>query len=167
MERMVFGIWSTIGIEPLPGFSFRFVVSDDASRTRSYLYRVTARIKTRPCQIKTPPYSCVATSPLHTLPLSLKLDCPSQPWIPTPQPARNSLASSRAFLPPLLPSRPTLLNKLAYHPAMALNLQQTYMTPAASKNNVYLMWDFVGRTLVSIIASRARQLQTQKRKFVG
>lgn len=43
----------------------------------------------------------------------------------------------------------TLLDKLAYHPAMAPNLQQTYMTPAASKNNVYFMWDFVGRTLVS------------------
>ncbi len=43
----------------------------------------------------------------------------------------------------------TLLDKLAHHPAMAPNLQQTYMTPAASKNNVYFMWDFVGRTLVS------------------
>ncbi|KAF2501324.1 hypothetical protein BU16DRAFT_555819 [Lophium mytilinum] len=40
-----------------------------------------------------------------------------------------------------------LLNKLAEHPAMAPNLQQTYMTPAADKNNVYFMWDFVGRTL--------------------
>lgn len=43
----------------------------------------------------------------------------------------------------------TLLDKLAFHPAMAPNLQQTYMTPANSKNNVYFMWDFVGRTLVS------------------
>jgi len=42
-----------------------------------------------------------------------------------------------------------LLNKLAYHPAMAPNLQQTYMTPAASKNKIYFTWDFVGRTLVS------------------
>jgi len=41
----------------------------------------------------------------------------------------------------------TLLNKLAQHPAMAPNLQQTYMTPAADKNNVYFMWDFIGRTL--------------------
>ncbi|KAM0794095.1 hypothetical protein BDR22DRAFT_718717 [Usnea florida] len=41
----------------------------------------------------------------------------------------------------------TLLLKLAFHPAMEPNLQQTYMTPAASKNNVYFMWDFVGRTL--------------------
>ena len=32
---------------------------------------------------------------------------------------------------------------------MTPNLQQTYMTPAASKNKVYFMWDFVGRTLVS------------------
>ncbi|KAL9035984.1 MAG: hypothetical protein Q9214_006336, partial [Letrouitia sp. 1 TL-2023] len=40
-----------------------------------------------------------------------------------------------------------LLEKLAYHEAMQPNLQQTYMTPAASKNRVYFMWDFVGRTL--------------------
>lgn len=46
----------------------------------------------------------------------------------------------------------TLLDKLAHHPAMAPNLQQTYMTPAASKNNVYFTWDFVGRTLVSSVA---------------
>ncbi|KAF2815288.1 uncharacterized protein BDZ99DRAFT_516024 [Mytilinidion resinicola] len=42
----------------------------------------------------------------------------------------------------------TLLTKLAEHPAMAPNLQQTYSTPSADKNNVYFMWDFVGRTLV-------------------
>ncbi len=53
----------------------------------------------------------------------------------------------------------TLLEKLAYHPAMAPNLQQTYMTPAASKNNVYFMWDFVGRTLVSRITSALDALQ--------
>ncbi|KAL9580030.1 MAG: hypothetical protein Q9212_004735 [Teloschistes hypoglaucus] len=41
----------------------------------------------------------------------------------------------------------TLLDKLAHHPAMAPNLQQTYMTPAKSKNNIYFQWDFVGRTL--------------------
>lgn len=41
-----------------------------------------------------------------------------------------------------------LTKKLAEHPAMAPNLQQTYMTPASSKNKVYSMWDFVGRTLV-------------------
>ncbi|KAL1604755.1 hypothetical protein SLS60_004295 [Paraconiothyrium brasiliense] len=40
-----------------------------------------------------------------------------------------------------------LLDKLASHPAMAPNLQQTYNTPANNKNNVYFMWDFVGRTL--------------------
>jgi hypothetical protein len=43
-----------------------------------------------------------------------------------------------------------LLEKLAYHPAMAPNLQQTYNTPANDKNNVYFMWDFVGRTLGSL-----------------
>lgn len=40
-----------------------------------------------------------------------------------------------------------LVTALAAHPAMASNLHQTYMTPAASKNRVYFMWDFVGRTL--------------------
>ncbi|KAL8818171.1 MAG: hypothetical protein Q9223_003135 [Gallowayella weberi] len=42
-----------------------------------------------------------------------------------------------------------LLDKLAHHPAMAANLQQTYMTPANSRNKIYFQWDFVGRTLVS------------------
>jgi hypothetical protein len=42
-----------------------------------------------------------------------------------------------------------LLEKLAQHPAMVPNLQQTYSTPANDKNNVYFMWDFVGRTLES------------------
>ncbi|KAL9030452.1 MAG: hypothetical protein Q9196_001436 [Gyalolechia fulgens] len=40
-----------------------------------------------------------------------------------------------------------LLQKLAHHPAMVPNLQQTFMTPANSKNKVYFQWDFVGRTL--------------------
>ena len=30
---------------------------------------------------------------------------------------------------------------------MEPNLDQTFMTPAASKNKVYFMWDFIGRTL--------------------
>lgn len=49
-----------------------------------------------------------------------------------------------------------LLDKLAHHSAMASNMQQTYMTPANSKNKVYFEWDFVGRTLVS---SRSVQVQ--------
>ena len=32
-----------------------------------------------------------------------------------------------------------LIDALAHHPAMAPNLQQTYMTPAASKNKVYFI----------------------------
>jgi len=44
-----------------------------------------------------------------------------------------------------------LLEKLAHHSAMAPNLQQTYMTPANSKNRIYFMWDFVGRTLVCCV----------------
>lgn len=30
---------------------------------------------------------------------------------------------------------------------MEPNMNQTYMTPAASKNKGYFMWDFIGRTL--------------------
>ncbi|KAL8641852.1 MAG: hypothetical protein Q9228_001399 [Teloschistes exilis] len=41
----------------------------------------------------------------------------------------------------------TLLDKLVHHPAMAPNLQQTYMAPAKSKNRIYFQWDLVGRTL--------------------
>ena len=39
-----------------------------------------------------------------------------------------------------------LMEKMAYHDAMKDNLRQTFMTPATSKNKVYFMWDFVGRT---------------------
>ncbi|PVH93873.1 hypothetical protein DM02DRAFT_618988 [Periconia macrospinosa] len=39
-----------------------------------------------------------------------------------------------------------LLKLLCDHPAMDPNRQQTYNTPANSKNKVYFMWDFVGRT---------------------
>ncbi|KAK3709997.1 hypothetical protein LTR37_010616 [Vermiconidia calcicola] len=37
----------------------------------------------------------------------------------------------------------------AYHSAMkdTGNLAQVYMVPAISKNKIYFMWDFVGRTL--------------------
>jgi hypothetical protein len=41
-----------------------------------------------------------------------------------------------------------LQKKLLDHDAMAENRVQTFMTPAASKNRVYFMWDSVSRTLV-------------------
>lgn len=41
-----------------------------------------------------------------------------------------------------------LYSKLGNHEAMTANLDQTFSTPANSKNSVYFMWDFVGRTLV-------------------
>jgi hypothetical protein len=41
-----------------------------------------------------------------------------------------------------------LMLKLVYHDSMAQNRVQPFMTPAASKNRVYFVWDFVGRTLV-------------------
>ena len=43
-----------------------------------------------------------------------------------------------------------LYTKLAQDPAMKPNLEQTFSTPANNKNKVYFMWDFVGRTLVSV-----------------
>jgi hypothetical protein len=45
-----------------------------------------------------------------------------------------------------------VLRLLTFHPAMTPNLLQTYSTKAASKNEVYFMWDFVGRTLGMLLA---------------
>ena len=41
----------------------------------------------------------------------------------------------------------TLYRALGFHPAMEPNLSQTFSTPANSKNRVYFMWDYMGRTL--------------------
>jgi hypothetical protein len=41
---------------------------------------------------------------------------------------------------------------LIKHPAMERNLQQTFSTPANSKNKVYFMWDFILRTFQNIAA---------------
>lgn len=61
--------------------------------------------------------------------------------IPVPEFAHKDWADQVKKIKPLLEG-------LAFHEAMQPNLQQTYMTPAVSKNRVYFMWDFVGRTLV-------------------
>ncbi|KAJ0107435.1 hypothetical protein J7T55_009400 [Diaporthe amygdali] len=45
-----------------------------------------------------------------------------------------------------------LMEKLINHESMRENAQQPYMTPAASKNQVYFVWDFVGRTLAMMDA---------------
>lgn len=45
----------------------------------------------------------------------------------------------------------SLMEKLINHDAMSENAQQPYMTPAANKNHVYFVWDFVGRTLLSLV----------------
>lgn len=45
-----------------------------------------------------------------------------------------------------------LYTELGNHEAMRPNLDQTFSTPANSKNSVYFMWDFIGRTLVSLFA---------------
>lgn len=46
-----------------------------------------------------------------------------------------------------------LIKALGEHEAMQRNNQQTYMTPAINKNAQYFAWDFVGRTIVSIVCS--------------
>ncbi|KAI3397204.1 hypothetical protein diail_11083 [Diaporthe ilicicola] len=46
----------------------------------------------------------------------------------------------------------SLMEKLINHDAMRENAQQTYMTPAANNNQVYHVWDFVGRTLAMMYA---------------
>ena len=48
----------------------------------------------------------------------------------------------------LVETHKALLDKLAHHEALALDINRTYMDPAGDKNKVYFMWDFVGRTLV-------------------
>ena len=45
-----------------------------------------------------------------------------------------------------------LAKLLIEHPAMALNLQQTFSTPANSKNKIYFTWDFVLRTFQHLAA---------------
>ncbi|KAL6708265.1 hypothetical protein ACN47E_003189 [Coniothyrium glycines] len=52
------------------------------------------------------------------------------------------------------------------HPAMRPNLEQTFSTPANSKNKVYFMWDFLLRTFQQLVAKvnpqdpfRSRMLQ--------
>jgi len=44
-----------------------------------------------------------------------------------------------------------LIKALGEHEAMKRNNQQTYMTPAKDKNAQYFAWDFVGRTIVSVL----------------
>ncbi|TFK71336.1 hypothetical protein BDN72DRAFT_958135 [Pluteus cervinus] len=65
----------------------------------------------------------------------------------TAAPTPNNAAPAYANLHGTLK---VLLDKLLNHPAMAPNVNQTFMTPAARKSKVYFMWDFVGRTLGTI-----------------
>lgn len=53
----------------------------------------------------------------------------------------------------------TLMKALFDHPAMEPNRQQTFGTPAKNKNKVYFSWDFVGRTLVSPLATITPQMR--------
>ncbi|THY61962.1 hypothetical protein D6C97_03328 [Aureobasidium pullulans] len=45
----------------------------------------------------------------------------------------------------------TLIRLMDAHPAMDQNRDQTYNTPAASKNKVYFMWDFLARTSGTLV----------------
>lgn len=50
-----------------------------------------------------------------------------------------------------------LAKLLIEHPAMKPNLQQTFNTPANSKNKVYFLWDFVLRTIQFLAAKVSPQ----------
>jgi len=50
-----------------------------------------------------------------------------------------------------------LAKLLVEHPAMKPNLEQTFSTPANSKNKVYFMWDFILRTFQIIAAQVSPQ----------
>jgi len=43
-----------------------------------------------------------------------------------------------------------MVRLLAFHSAMEPNIQQTWMTPAKSKNKIYFMWDFWCRSFTMI-----------------
>ncbi|KAF2855160.1 hypothetical protein T440DRAFT_464460 [Plenodomus tracheiphilus IPT5] len=57
----------------------------------------------------------------------------------------------------LFTTHQTLIKLLVEHPAMAPNLQQTFSTPANSKNKVYFMWDFALRSFQHLAAEVSPQ----------
>ncbi|KAI8943658.1 hypothetical protein NX059_001643 [Plenodomus lindquistii] len=57
----------------------------------------------------------------------------------------------------LFTTHQSLIKLLVEHPAMKPNLQQTFSTPANSKNKVYFMWDFVLRTFQHLVAEVSPQ----------
>lgn len=69
-------------------------------------------------------------------------------------PPRHEMSDMWAGLAILLRD---LYSALGNHPAMTRNLDQTFDTPASSKNSVYFMWDFVGRTLHMLYLVPAKQ----------
>jgi len=66
------------------------------------------------------------------------------------QPAIPSNASNEYR--ELMESLRNLLSKLANHESMVQNMNQKYMEPAISKNKVYFMWDFTGRTIGMLLS---------------
>lgn len=69
------------------------------------------------------------------------------------QPADDAHPAYKA----LFTSHQALIKLLIEHPAMTPNLQQTFNTPANSKNKVYFMWDFVLRTFQHLVAQVSPQ----------
>ncbi|ORY08768.1 hypothetical protein BCR34DRAFT_603293 [Clohesyomyces aquaticus] len=69
------------------------------------------------------------------------------------QPAEDAhIAYKNLFL-----AHQKLIKLLIDHPAMRPNLEQTFNTPANSKNKVYFMWDFLLRTFQHLAAKVSPQ----------
>lgn len=78
-------------------------------------------------------------------------------------PLRGAMSGTWAGLAILLRE---LYTKLGNHPAMFPNLGQTFDTPANSKNSVYFMWDFIGRTLhlLYLVPAGTERLREKQKK---
>ncbi|KAF3927531.1 hypothetical protein AA313_de0202707 [Arthrobotrys entomopaga] len=63
--------------------------------------------------------------------------------------ARNPASDASEKYTTLFRATQHLLSLLANHPGMIEtgNAEQPFMQPASSKNRIYAMWDFVGRTV--------------------
>jgi hypothetical protein len=55
-----------------------------------------------------------------------------------------------------------VMRLMIQHEAMSANKSQTFSTPAASKNEIYFMWDFVQRTLATLLQLNPSLPRSQK-----
>lgn len=60
-----------------------------------------------------------------------------------------------------------LVKMLYDDPAMESNREQTFMTPANSKNRVYFMWDFCQRNLIIMLSLDPKLPAIQKKEWEG